>query len=247
MEVKAALYMIPVPISEEDWHKVLPDGNKEIIKGIKHFIVENLRTARRFLKKIDPGIEISELTLHELNGHTEPNEITGYLSALRKGMPMGVMSEAGCPGIADPGALVVRQAQEENLKVVPLAGPSSILMSLMASGMNGQKFAFHGYLPVKDAERDKSIRELEQESRRRDMTQIFIETPYRNDKMLESLLKNLGGETLLCVAKGVTDSQMESIVTRRVKDWKRLKPEIGKIPAIFLIYAGNSFGHRGER
>lgn len=238
MELQKGLYMIPVPISEDDWHKVLPDGNKTVITAIKHYIVENVRTARRFLKKIDRDIDISSITFYELNGHTPENEISGYLSALRKGEPMGLMSEAGCPGVADPGARVAEIAQEEGIRVFPLVGPSSIMLSLMASGMNGQQFSFYGYLPVKENERDKRIRELEQQSRKYDQTQIFIETPYRNDKMMESLLKNLKGDTKLCVAKGITDSKEESIVTKTVSQWKANHPAIGKIPAIFLIYAG---------
>ena len=239
MEPQHALYMIPVPISEGNWHRVLPEFNKRLISRLKYFIVENIRTARRFLKKIDPEINISEITFYELNGHTPENEISGYLCALRRGEAMGVMSEAGCPGVADPGAKVVLQAQMEGFRVVPLVGPSSILLAIMASGMNGQKFAFHGYLPVKDAERDKSVRELEQQSRRQDMTQLFIETPYRNDRLFGCLLKNLGGETYLCVARGLTDPNTESVVTKKVKDWKKSEYEIGKVPSIFLIYAGN--------
>lgn len=239
MDLQTALYMIPVPISDADWHMVLPNYNKEIITGIRHFIVENIRTARRFLKKIDSSIEISELTFYELNGHTSENEISSYLSALRKGEAMGVMSEAGCPGVADPGAKVVKLAQLEGYRVIPLVGPSSILMALMASGMNGQKFMFHGYLPVTDTDREKSIKDLEAQSRRQDMTQIFIETPYRNNKMMESLLKHLHGDTLLCVARGITDPQNESIITLPVKKWREKQWEIGKVPTIFLIYVGN--------
>ena len=196
MQLETALYMIPVPISDGTLADMLPPGNLEIVKGIRYFIVENIRTARRFLKKMDPSIDIAGLTFYELNGHTPENEIWGYLSALREGQPIGVMSEAGCPGVADPGALVVRIAQNEGIKVVPLVGPSSILLSLMASGLNGQRFSFQGYLPVDAHERDKAIKDLETQSRRFDMTQIFIETPYRNNKMMESLLKNLNGDTL---------------------------------------------------
>ena len=239
MELQSALYMIPVPISEGKITDVLPNGNLEIIRNIHHFIVENVRTARRFLKKIDPSIDISGITFHELNGHTPFNEISGYLEALRKGSPMGVMSEAGCPGVADPGALMVRIAQDENLKVIPLVGPSSILLALMASGLNGQKFAFHGYLPVKDPDRDKTIRDLESQSKRHDITQIFIETPYRNEKMMESLLKNLSGETLLCVAADVTSPTAEKIITRSVKKWKSGKYTLEKVPTIFLFYGLN--------
>ena len=237
MQIEVALYMIPVPISDGPLQNVLPLGNSEVIKDIRHFIVENVRTARRFLKKMDPGIEISGLTFYELNGHTPENEISGYLNALRKGEPMGVMSEAGCPGVADPGAVVVRMAQSEGLKVIPLVGPSSILLSLMASGLNGQKFAFQGYLPVENKEREKSIRDLESYSRRNGITQIFIETPYRNNKMMESLLKNLNADTLLCVASDVTNPGGEKIVTKPVKEWKAEGYNLDKVPVIFLFYA----------
>lgn len=236
MQLESALYMIPVPISVGNYRDFLPLINKEIISGIKHFIVENVRTARRFLKKLDPSTDISEITFYELNGHTPENEIYGYLFPLRGGMPLGVMSEAGCPGVADPGAKVVLIAQNEGLKVVPLIGPSSILLSLMASGLNGQKFSFQGYLPVDSKERDKTIRDLENQSRRSDMTQIFIETPYRNEKMMDSLLKNLNGETLLCVASDVTGKD-ERIITKSVSQWKKEGYKIEKIPAIFLFYS----------
>lgn len=239
MQLETALYMIPVPISDGPLNEVLPSFNSEIIGGIKHFIVENVRTARRFLKKIDPSTDISQITFYELNGHTPENEIWGYLSPLRNGMPMGVMSEAGCPGVADPGAKVVLIAQNEGRKVVPMVGPSSILLSLMASGLNGQKFAFQGYLPVDSKQREKTIRDLEAQSRRWEMTQIFIETPYRNEKLMESLLKNLNGETMLCVASDVT-GQNESITTNSVKHWKEKGYKLDKVPTIFLFYCNSS-------
>lgn len=236
MEIEKALYMLPVAIGEGNLTKVLPAENFEIVRGIKHFIVENVRTARRFLKKMDPAIDISALAFYELNQHTPENEISGYLNPLRKGDPIGLMSEAGCPGVADPGAEVVRIAQKEGFKVVPLVGPSSILLSLMASGLNGQRFSFNGYLPVETHERDRAIRELELQSRRQDMTQIFIETPYRNQKLMESLLKNLAAETLLCVAADITSPE-EMIVTKPVKRWKAEVFELKKVPTIFLFYS----------
>lgn len=241
MQLENALYMIPVPISDGPLQNVLPSCNVELIKGIKHFIVENVRTARRFLKKMDPSIDIAELRFYELNGHTPENEISGYLNALRNGEPIGLMSEAGCPGVADPGATVVGIAQSEGLRVIPLVGPSSILLSLMASGLNGQRFAFQGYLPVESQARDKAIRDFDKQSQRNDMTQIFIETPYRNSKMMESLLKNLGGETLLCVASDVTNLSGEKIVTKPVKRWKEEGYNLEKVPTIFLFY---SLSHR---
>lgn len=244
MEIEKALYMIPVSISDGPLQDVLPAGNADIIKGIKHFIVENVRTSRRFLKKLDPSIDISQIKFYELNVHTHENEISGYLAALRNGEPIGVMSEAGCPGVADPGAHVVMIAQNEGLKVIPLIGPSSILLSLMASGLNGQRFSFNGYLPVEAASRDKTIRNLETQSRNGDMTQIFIETPYRNEKMMESLLKNLGGETLLCVAADVTNHNGEKIITKSVKEWKTQGFKLDKVPTIFLFYCRNHNNRR---
>lgn len=237
MERIPALYMIPVPISDGPYEMFFPDVNREIVRDIKHFIVENVRTARRTLKKFDPAIDINSLTFYELNQHTRENEIGTYLEALRKGESIGVMSEAGCPGVADPGAAVVKIAQKEGLKVVPLIGPSSILLALMASGLNGQKFAFQGYLPVKDPDRDKAIKDLESLSRRFDMTQIFIETPYRNEKMMESLLKNLSGETLLCVAADVSNPINEKIKTKFVREWKAKSVNLEKVPTIFLFYS----------
>lgn len=236
MNLQLALYLIPTNISDAPFSDYFSEGNNEIIKQLRFFIVENVRTARRFLKKTDASINISDLTFYELNGHTDPREVYGYLQPLREGEAIGIMSEAGCPGIADPGALPVSIAQSEGLKVIPLAGPSSILMSLMASGLNGQRFAFNGYLPVEPKEREHKIRELEQFSIKHDMTQIFIETPYRNGKMMESLLKTLKAETMLCVASDITDPSAEKIITKPISLWRKDGNEIGKCPAIFLIH-----------
>lgn len=237
MEVKASLYLIPVTISNAPLLDTLPSGNIEIIKQIRHFIVENVRTARRFLKRCDPGFDIGAVTFYELNRHTDLTQVSGYLEPLRRGEPMGVMSEAGCPAVADPGALPVSIAQREGLRVVPLVGPSSILMALMASGFNGQGFAFNGYLPVDEKEREKKLRELENISRKHDMTQIFIETPYRNNRMVESLAKTLRVDTLVCVACDITDPETESITTMPASKWKNAKYDYNKRPAIFLIYS----------
>lgn len=234
MKIETALYLIPVAISDTPLIDVLPLGNSEIIKEIRYFIVENIRTARRFLKKIDPSIDIGELTFYELNGHTDPREVSSFLEPLRNGMPVGVMSEAGCPGIADPGALAVFAAQKEGMSVIPLVGPSSIILSLMASGLNGQNFTFHGYLPVEDKEREKKIRDLEQISIKYGMTHIFIETPYRNGKMAQSLIQILHPETFLCIAKNITSAE-ESIKTKTVREWRKIKPKMEKVPTIFLF------------
>lgn len=237
MKIEQALYLIPVSISDAPLRDVLPEGNLEIIGGIRHFIVENVRTARRFLKRCDPGFDIGACTFYELNRHTDLMEVSSYLEPLRQGQPVGVMSEAGCPAIADPGAVAVGIAQREGLKVVPLVGPSSILMALMASGFNGQGFSFNGYLPVKPEERERKLRELESLSRKFGMTQIFIETPYRNNKMLESLAKTLRGDTLVCVACDITDPEKETIRTLSASQWRKEKFDFDKRPAIFLIYS----------
>lgn len=235
--LEKALYLLPVGISDAPLSDVLPSGNIELIRSLKCFIVENLRTARRFLKKVDPGFDIGGATFFELNEHTDPRDISSFLEPLRNGVPTGVMSEAGCPAVADPGSLVVEMAWREGLRVIPLVGPSSILMSLMASGFNGQGFSFHGYLPIEEPRRAKTLRDLESDSARKGMTQIFIEAPYRVDKMLAFMLKTLRGDTKICVACDVTDPENERIVVRTVSQMKKDTPVFGKRPAIFLIYA----------
>lgn len=233
--MEAALYLLPTTLGDTPIEKVLPAYNKEVILGIKHFIVEEVRTARRFLKKVDSSINIDELTFYPLNKHTSPEEISGYLKPLLAGSPMGVISEAGCPAVADPGADIVAIAQRKNLKVVPLIGPSSIILSVMGSGFNGQSFAFHGYLPIEPATRAKRIKELEQRIYSENQTQLFIETPYRNQKMMEDLLHNCRPQTKLCIAANIT-CEGEYIKTKSIKEWKGHLPEINKIPCIFLIY-----------
>ncbi len=237
MELKPALYLIPVNISEAPLEDVIPQGNLGVVKGIRHLIVENVRTARRFLKRWDRSFDIDSITFYELNGHTDIKNISGYLEPLRRGEPVGVMSEAGCPAVADPGSSVVEIAQRENLRVIPMVGPSSILMSLMASGFNGQGFAFNGYLPIDEKERLRALKELESIAIKRGQTQIFIETPYRNNKMVKFLADNLRGETLLCVACDISDPEKESIITRKASAWRNSKENYDKRPAIFLIHA----------
>lgn len=235
--MKTALYLIPVTLGETEINRVLPTYNREVILSIRHFIVEDIRSARRFLKKTDREIDIDKLTFYELNQHTPPEIIESFLKPLFLGESVGVISEAGCPAIADPGADVVRLAQANRFTVIPLVGPSSILMSLMASGFNGQSFAFHGYLPIETSERAKMIHKLEARAYAEDQTQIFIETPYRNEKMLEDLIRNCRQETKLCVAANIS-CEDEWIVTKRIKEWAGKKTEIGKRPCIFLIYKG---------
>jgi 16S rRNA (cytidine1402-2'-O)-methyltransferase len=233
--METALYLIPVTLGETSIEKVLPSYNKEIILSIKHFIVEDVRSARRFLKKVERSIDIDTLTFFTLNKHTSPEDISSYLKPLMEGNPMGVISEAGCPAVADPGADVVAIAQRKNLKVVPLVGPSSIILSVMGSGFNGQSFAFHGYLPIDSNDRAKRIKVLEQRVYAEDQTQLFIETPYRNNKMMEDIVKNCRPQTKLCVAANIT-CEDESIKTRTIKEWQGKLPDLSKIPCIFLIY-----------
>ena len=233
--MKPALYLIPVTLSDVPLSQVLPAANIEVVRGISHFIVENVRSARRFLKRCDRDIDIDQLTFYELNRHTDPKDIASYLAPLEAGQPMGVISEAGCPAIADPGADVVAIAQRRGLTVVPLVGPSSILMGLMASGFNGQSFAFVGYLPIEASARARRLKELEQRILRDDQTQIFIETPYRNNTLLADLVKHLPGNLRLCVASDIT-GENEHIVTRTIAQWAAQKPDFGKTPTIFLLY-----------
>lgn len=229
------LYLIPVTIGETPINKVLPVYNRDIIVSIKYFIVENIRSARRFLKKTDASINIDELVFFELNKHTDKNSLENYLKPIESGFSVGVISESGCPAIADPGADVVSIAQHKKIKVVPLVGPSSILMSLMASGFNGQSFAFHGYLPIDSTDKIKKIKQIEQRIFNEDQTQVFIETPYRNIKLIEDLIKHCGNSTKLCVAMNIT-CEDEYIVTRPVKSWSKHLSDIGKNPCIFLLY-----------
>ncbi len=237
MEKNGKLYLIPNSLGSEDLNTILPQGNFSIIKSIDTFIVEDLRTARRFLSKAGHSGNIDKLEFFVLNEHTNTNEISDYLKAIKQGKNIGLLSDAGVPCVADPGADIVSIAQNQDIKVVPLVGPSSILMGLMASGFNGQNFAFVGYLPREQVERNKRIKVLENRVYKEDQTQLFIETPYRNNHMLESLLNQCNPETKICVACDISlDS--EYIVTHKVKDWKRLKakPNLKKRNTLFLIY-----------
>ena len=232
---KGQLYLIPTTLGETNLEKILPVGNSEIVLSIRFFIVENIRTARRFLKKIDSQINIDALTFFELNQHTKSEEISQFLNPLKDGNDMGIISEAGCPAIADPGADLVALAQAQGFKVMPLVGPSSILLSLMASGFNGQSFAFVGYLPVQQLDRIKALKRMENRIYSENQTQIFIETPYRNMKMLEDILATCQPNTKLCIAADIT-LETEFIKTKPVSAWKSQKPDLNKKPCIFLIY-----------
>ncbi len=233
--METALYLLPVTLGDTPLRNVLPSYNSDVIGGIRHFIVENVRTARRFLRQVDPQFDIDGSQFYELNKHTSPQDIAGYLTPLLNGNPMGVISEAGCPAVADPGADVVAIAQRKGIKVVPLVGPSSIILSVMASGFNGQSFAFHGYLPIKPDERTRKLRQLEQRIYNENETQLFIETPYRNGKIIEDILKTCRPQTKLCVAANLTCSD-EFVQTRTIKEWRGKVPELSKIPCIFLLY-----------
>lgn len=233
--MQASLYLIPVTLGETSIEQVLPTYNKEIILQIKYFIVENIRSARRFLKKVESSINIDELTFYELNKHTKPEDIENYLNPMANGFHVGIISEAGCPAIADPGSDIVAIAQKKNYKVVPLVGPSSILLSLMASGFNGQGFAFHGYLPIDGAERIRKIKQLENLIHHEHQTQIFIETPYRNQKLVEDIIKHCTPSTKLCIAMNIT-CENEYIRTLSVKQWAKQLPDMAKQLCIFLLY-----------
>lgn len=234
--MEAALYLLPVTLGDTEISKVLPAYNKEIILGLKHFIVEDVRSARRFLKKVDSSIVIDELTFYPMGKHASHDVFASYLKPLEQGIPMGVLSEAGCPAVADPGSDVVAIAQHKGLRVVPLVGPSSMILAVMASGFNGQSFAFNGYLPINPGERIQKIKSLEQKVYQENQTQLFIETPYRNGKMFEDLLRTCKSSTRLCIAAGITCAE-EYIHTKTIKEWKSVTlPDLSKIPAIFLIY-----------
>ena len=230
----AKLYMIPTTLGDTSIERVLPPDLTRLISSIPVFIVENIRTARRFLKKVNPAIVIDDLTFFELNQHTEKKEISRFLEPNQQGLDIGIISEAGCPGVADPGAEVVKIAHTKNIQVVPLVGPSSILLALMASGMSGQNFAFNGYLPIKNPEKSMQIKMLEKRMQAESQTQIFIEAPYRNAQLLADLLQNCDPQTMLCVAADIT-LDTEFILSKPVSYWKTHLPDIQKRPAIFMI------------
>ncbi|HSH20729.1 MAG TPA: SAM-dependent methyltransferase [Draconibacterium sp.] len=228
------LYLVPNLLSEGEWQNVLPAQLFPILTNTRHFVVEDVRTARRFLKQVNKEINIDDCTFYELNKRTKYAEIPAFLKPLEQGFDVAVISEAGCPGVADPGADVVRIAHQKNYKVVPIVGPSSILLALMASGLNGQNFAFKGYLPVKPTERVKEILVLEKRVLSQRQTQIFIETPYRNNHILNDLIKTCSPTTLLCIAANIT-GENEFIVTKNIQQWKGNVPDLHKQPAIFLL------------
>jgi 16S rRNA (cytidine1402-2'-O)-methyltransferase len=232
---KGILYLFPVTIGETRAEQVIPAYNMELIRGIKNFIAEDAKHARRFLKACHYE-DLSKAEILLLNEHTHHEEISSLLKPLLEGNDCGLLSDAGCPGIADPGSDVVKRAHQQGIKVVPLTGPSSIVLTIMAAGFNGQNFAFNGYLPVDKNARIKKIKELESLAYKQNQSQFFIETPYRNNQMMEDLLNTLQQETRLCVGVNLTNPS-EKVVTRTVSEWKKLtKPDLHKIPAVFGIY-----------
>lgn len=233
------LYLIPCTLSNPgevsmDPNDVLPQTIKRCIELLNHYIVENEKTARKCIKAICPEKSQPNLQLWSLNKHTEVAEHYEMIQPLLKGINMGVMSEAGCPGVADPGAVIVKLAHEKGIQVIPLVGPSSILMALMASGMNGQSFAFTGYLPIEKNEKKSALRNLEKWSQEKNQAQLFMETPYRNNKFLEDILTTLHPQTNLCIACDIT-LPTEFIKTKTVNDWKKQKVDLHNRPCIFII------------
>lgn len=229
------LYLIPVPLAENAAAKSFTPYLVDIINSIKEYIVENEKTARRFLKEAGLKTPQSELIIHDYGKHNRDNNQADFFSGLKAGNDVGLMSEAGCPGVADPGADIVNKAHKMGIKVVPLVGPSSILLALMASGFNGQSFTFHGYLPIDKAERSRRIKELENLAVKHHQTQLFIETPFRNNPMLEEILKSAAPQTRLCIACNITGED-EFIQTKTVAEWKKHIPDLHKKPTIFLLY-----------
>ncbi len=228
------LYLFPVPLSDNDPAEVLPARNIELLKDVKYFVVENVRSARRFLRAASRDIVIDDLHFEELSEHTPAAAVEAMLAPLEAGNDMGIISEAGCPAVADPGADLVAIAQRRGYTVLPLVGPSSILLSLMASGSNGQSFTFHGYLPIDEPARLRAIRDMERAARQHRCTQIFIETPYRNNRLVDLLARTLADDTRLCVASDVTGAR-QSIITASAAQWRSKRYDYAKIPTIFLI------------
>jgi 16S rRNA (cytidine1402-2'-O)-methyltransferase len=230
------LYLMPVPLGPDaDPKEVLPVTVERSIEFIDHYIVENEKTARRFIKAILPTKKQPELKISILNKHTEPSEHNAFIQPCMEGKNVGLMSEAGCPGVADPGAAIVKLAHEKGIQVVPLVGPSSILLAIMASGMNGQSFAFNGYLPIDKGEKKSALKNFEKLSQDKNQSQLFIETPYRNNKLLEDILATLQPGTHLCIAADITLST-EYIKTKTIAQWKKEKVDLHNRPCIFIVH-----------
>ncbi|MDR3132619.1 MAG: SAM-dependent methyltransferase [Prevotellaceae bacterium] len=241
MHYPGKLYLIPAPIGNSGLGEVIPQGTLGVLRRLKYFVVEEVRTARRYLSKAQITAPVDTLVFFTLNEHTAPETIAPYLQPALEGQDMGLLSEAGAPAVADPGAALIRLAHEKNIEVVPLVGPSSLLLALMASGLNGQSFAFAGYLPVKPQERQQRIKQLERLSASGKQTQLFIETPYRNQALFNDILKTASPATLVCVAANLTQPDA-FIRTASVAEWKAAAaPDIHKKPCIFLLLAADAF------
>ncbi len=235
MSEKGKLYLIPTTLGENEPLEVLPLSVKKVIEELDYFIVENQKTARRFIKRITPKKSQPSLVLKSIDKYADALEVRTYLDVCDEGISIGLLSEAGVPAIADPGAEVVKLAHEKHIQVVPLVGPSSIILAMMASGMNGQSFTFNGYLPIDSSERKRTIKQLEKVSFEKNQSQIFIETPYRNEKMLADLKSTLSPKTDLCIATDITLSS-EYIKTLTIERWKKEHPDLHKRPTIFIIH-----------
>ncbi len=233
---KGTLFLVPVPLADSAPGDGVPVNIAALVASLTIFVVENAKTARQWLKWYGHPSEMRQLTIVELNAVDGRKALAAYLTPLMEGKNIGVMSEAGCPGVADPGANLVREAHRLGIRVAPLVGPSSILLALMASGLNGQRFRFHGYLPVDRIERSKAIVALEQSSRRDRETQLFIETPYRNGAMIDTLMATCNSQTLLCMAADMT-GENEMVVTRTIGEWRKQLPNLDKRPTVFLLQA----------
>lgn len=233
---KGTIYLIPTIIAPDSIEDTLPVSVKARIQMIDYFLVENLRTARRFISALQIGKSIDKMHFEVLDKKTSPENISRLFQPLFDGYDIGILSEAGCPGIADPGTLAVHYAHQQHIRVVPLVGPSSILLALMASGFSGQSFTFHGYLPIDKAKRIQAIKKLEKLSQQHNQTQIFIETPYRNNQLLQDLLQQCNTETFICIARDITGPN-EYIRSMKVREWKSNIPGLHKIPTVFLLYS----------
>lgn len=232
---KGKLYLIPNTIGEGDWKDVIPEGVKSRTLPIRHFIVENIRTTRRYLRKIGFETDFEEVSFYELNKHTISHDIPNFLLPLKEGIDMAIISESGLPCVADPGNQVVELAQSQNIEVIPFVGPSSLFMALMASGFNGQNFAFVGYLPIDQGQKLKALKALEKRIIADDQTQMFIEAPYRNQKLFDFIIQHAQASTKLCIAKEISTAN-QWIKTKSVKEWKSQKVDINKQNTIFLLY-----------
>jgi len=232
------LFLIPTILAENTADKVISPQVKDAVKNLSYFLVENVRTARRYISSLRLGLIIEELQFEVLDKSTKGAELERIMRPLFEGQDVGVMSEAGCPGIADPGSAAAAYAHAKGIKVIPLSGPSAMFLALMGSGFNGQSFAFHGYLPIDKKDRIQAIKSLETESAKSNRTQIFMETPFRNNHLMEDLKVTLNADTKLCIAKNITGPD-EMILTKPVSEWRKAKLDLHKIPVVFVLYAGD--------